>query len=298
MWSSGGKRPDFHTLNNFRSETMKEAVRKGFASLMEFWVEEGYGKMENYFACAGAAGTGVDGTKVGANSNPHKVVWAKKAKRYKEKLQGQIEDMLDEIERVNQAENDAYGDENLEELGEKSQGTAEKVGKKVDELNQRLRETPEDRSLKKAVKTLEDKHLSRLEKYEEQERLLDGRNSYSKTDPDASSLRMQADRAARKPLGRPVYHVQMGTEGQFEVGYRVHQQADDPSCFIPHMQQQSFPKGRKFKNGSGVRWLWQGRKLRLSRASRHGQLLQVQHFPPGTAPTPQEGSLGKAAFQG
>jgi transposase len=81
MGSSGGKRPDFHTLNNFRGSVKKEAVRKVFASQMEFLVAEGYVKMENYFACAGAAGTGVDGTKVGANSNPHKVVWAKKTKR-------------------------------------------------------------------------------------------------------------------------------------------------------------------------------------------------------------------------
>jgi transposase len=254
MWISGGNRPDFHTLNNFRGSVMKEAVREVFASLMEFLVEEGYVKMENYF---------VDGTKVGANSNPHKVVWAKKTRRYKEKLQEQIEELLDEIERVNQAENDAYGEENLEELGEKSQVTAEKVRKKVDELNQRLREASEDKALKKAVKALGEKHLPRLQKYEEQERLLAGRNSYSKTDPDASSLRMKEDRAARKPLARPAYNVQMGTEGQFVVGYSIHQQADDTSCFIPHMQQQIFPKGRKFKNGSGesapngVRRVWE-----------------------------------------
>ncbi len=250
MWISGGNRPDFHTINNFRSSVMKEAVRQVFGSLMEFLVEEGYVKMENYF---------VDGTKVGANSNPHKVVWAKKTKRYKEKLQSrrsragqeQIEDLLDEIERVNEAENDAYGEENLEELGEKNNITAKKVRKKVDVLNQRLRETPQDKPLKKAVKLLEEKHLPRLKKYEDQERLLDGRNSYSKTDPDASSLRMKEDRAARKPLARPAYNVQMGTEGQFVVGYSVHQQAGDTSCFISHMQQQIFPPGRKFKNGSG-----------------------------------------------
>ena len=33
MWISGGNRPDFHTINNFRSDTMKEVVRKVFASL-------------------------------------------------------------------------------------------------------------------------------------------------------------------------------------------------------------------------------------------------------------------------
>lgn len=241
MWISGGNKPDFHTLNNFRGAVMKEVVRKVFASLMEWLVEEGYVKMENYF---------VDGTKVGANSNPHKVVWAKKTKRYKEQLQEQIETLLDEIEGVNEQEQEEYGEENLEELGEYSTITAEKLKQKVAELNAVLKQKPEDGELKKAVKQLEHKDLPRLEKYEEQERLLDGRNSYSKTDPDASSLRMKEDRAARKPLARPAYNVQMGTEGQFVVGYSIHQQADDTSCFIPHMQQQVFPKGRQFKNGS------------------------------------------------
>jgi hypothetical protein len=71
---------------------------------------------------------------------------------------------------------------------------------KVAELNEELKKKPEDSVLKNAVKQLEQKDLPRLQKYEEQQRLLDGCNSYSKTDPDASNLRMKEDRAARKPL--------------------------------------------------------------------------------------------------
>jgi Transposase DDE domain len=217
-------------------------IRKVFAGLLEFLVEEGYVKLENYF---------VDGTKVGANSNPHKVVWAKKTKKYKENLQKQIAALLDEIERVHAAENEEYGEENLEEVGEQSAVRAEKIQKKVEELNQRLRENPENHTLKKAVQKLEQEQLPRLQTYEDQERLLAGRNSYSKTDLDASSLRMKEDRAARKPLARPAYNVQIGTEGQFVVGYSLHPQADDTTCFIPHWQQQQFSQGKKFKNGVG-----------------------------------------------
>lgn len=242
MWISGGNKPDFHTINNFRGDTLKEVVRKVFASLMEFLVEEGYVKMENYF---------VDGSKVGANSNPHKVVWAKKTQKYKQKLQKQIQTLLDEIEQVNERENEEYGEANLEELGEQSEITVEKVKQKVAEINAQLQDKPLKPELNKAVKKLEQEDLPRLQKYEEQERLLAGRNSYSKTDPDASSLRMKEDRAARKPLARPAYNVQLGTEGQFVVGYSIHQQADDTSCFIPHMQQQQFPPGKHFQNASG-----------------------------------------------
>jgi hypothetical protein len=75
---------------------MKEAVRAVFTKVLELLVEEGYIKMENYF---------VDGTKIGANANAHKVVWAKKTQHDKEKLQEQIKALLDEIEQVNEQEN-------------------------------------------------------------------------------------------------------------------------------------------------------------------------------------------------
>jgi hypothetical protein len=114
-----------------------------------------------------------------------------------------------------------------------------------------LKKQSEDKALKKAVKKLEKEHLPRLKKYEEQEKVLAGRNSYSRTDPDASNLRMKEDRAAQKPLARPAYNVQIGTENQFIVGYSVHQQADDTTCFIPHMQKQTFPNDKKPQNGSG-----------------------------------------------
>jgi len=242
MWLSGGNQPDFRTINHFRSETLKEAVRAVFTKVLELLIEAGYVKMENYF---------VDGSKVGANANAHKVVWAKKTKHYKEKLQEKIKTLLDEIEQVNEQENQDYGQADLEELGEQGGLNAEQLQKKVDELNATLRKEPENKAVKKVVKQIEKDPLPRMKKYEEQEKVLAGRNSYSRSDPDASHLRMKEGRAAQKPLARPAYNVQIGTENQFIVGYSVHQQADDTTCFIPHMQQQIFPNGRKPKNGSG-----------------------------------------------
>jgi transposase len=239
MWISGGNKPDFRTINLFRGETMKAAVREVFASVLEMLIEGGYVKMENYF---------VDGTKIEANANPHKVVWAKKTEKYKTRLRAQIMELLDEIEKVNEAEEAAYGDDDLEEMGGKGGIDAETLQRKVDELNERLKQEPENKKLKKAVNVLESKHLPRLEKYEAQEKTLAGRSSYSKTDPDATCLRMKEDRAAEKPWPRPAYNVHNGTAGQFIVSYSVHQRAGDPGCFIPHMEQQLWPEGVKIQN--------------------------------------------------
>jgi len=242
MWISGGNQPDHRTINNFRSGALKEIIREVFASVVELLVEGGYVKLENYF---------VDGTKIEANANAHKVVWSKRTQKYKSKLQEKIEGLLDEIERINAEEEAEYGEKDLEEMGGKGGIPSEKLKEKMAELNERLRQAPQDKSLKKAANILRKDYLPRLEKYEEQERILDGRNSYSKTDPDASSLRMKEDRAAQKPLPRPGYNIQNGTEGQFIVGYSIHQSAGDPGCFVPHMEAQQFPQGKLPKNAVG-----------------------------------------------
>jgi hypothetical protein len=94
----------------------------------------------------------------------------------------------------------------------------ERLQQTIDELNQRLREKrhgPEQaKKAQQALKKLESNCLPRLQKYEEQTRILDGRNSYSKTDPDASCQRMKEDRGAKRPWAKPAYNVQLGTEGQ------------------------------------------------------------------------------------
>jgi transposase len=241
MWLAGGNLPDFRTINRFRGDVMKGEVREVFTGVLELLIEEGYVKLENYF---------VDGTKIGADANPYKVVWAKKTANNKTRLREKIKALLDEIEKVNDQENEAYGDEDLEELGGKGGIEAEKLKAKVAELNERLRQQPQDKPLKKAVKTLEKDYLPRLEKVEKQEKTLQGRSSYSKTDPDASCMSMKEDRGEQKSWPHPAYNVQIGTEGQFVVGYSVHQRAGDQSCFIPHMEQQHWPNGQKPKRGS------------------------------------------------
>ncbi len=87
-----------------------------------------------------------------------------------------------------------------------------------------------------ALKKLEEDCLPRQKKYEEQERKLAGRNSYSKTDEDATFMRMKDDYMKNGQL-KPGYNLQMGTEGQFVVGFSVHQRQGDPGCLVPHLRE-------------------------------------------------------------
>ncbi len=239
MWISGGNRPDFRTVNDFRGSRMKPVIEEVFKAVLEYLIEKGYVKLEQYF---------VDGTKIEADANKHKVVWAKRKEKYQKRVRQQIGELLKQIEQANEAEQAEYGDEDLEELGGKGskEENAEALKKKIAELNQRLREQvqkkPEaggsqQKEARQALKKLETDCLPRLEKYEQQTKVLAGRSSYSKTDPDASCMRMKEDRGAEKPWPKPAYNVQIGTEGQFIVGFSVHGRAGDTACLIPHLEQ-------------------------------------------------------------
>ena len=108
---------------------MKGVIEEVFTLVLELLVEEGYVKLENYF---------VDGTKIEANANRHKVVWAKRRSKYQERLREKVKGLLKEIDAVNEAENEEYGDKDLEEMGGGGGINAEKLEKKIAELNRRL----------------------------------------------------------------------------------------------------------------------------------------------------------------
>ena len=60
-----------------------------------------------------------------------------------------------------------------------------------------------------------------MKRYEEQEKLLSGRNSYSKTDTDATFLMMKED-ACGKGQPKAGYNAQIGTENQYVIGFSIH----------------------------------------------------------------------------
>lgn len=231
MWISGNNRPDFRTINRFRSSVMKEGIEVVFTEVLQYLIEEGYVTLENYF---------LDGTKIEANANKYKWVWAKSTAKYKERLQDKIQELLRNIEQENEAEQETYGDKDLEEMGggNKQGGggmDSEALQKRIDRLNERLADKMKNKREAKALKTLQEDCLPRQKKYEEQEKILAGRNSYAKTDHDATFMRMKDDVMMNGQL-KPGYNVQIGTENQFVVGFSISQNANDLNALIPHLE--------------------------------------------------------------
>jgi len=101
----------------------------------------------------------------------------------------------------------------------------------VKNLNNALsKKGTKDKSVKttrKLVRTLTNNCLPRAMKYKiHLETIGQNRNSMSKTDPDATFMRMKEDHMKNGQL-KPGYNVQIGTENQFIVGFSIHPKAGE-----------------------------------------------------------------------
>lgn len=226
MWLAGGNRPDFRTINRFRSSRLKSSIETIFYAVVELLLEEGLIDLRDYF---------LDGTKLEANANKYSFVWGKNTKRHKENLQKKVKELLKQIDDENDDEDRHYGEKDLAELGSDEEVSSDRIEAKLKELEERLAKAPKDKPLKRVVRDLKRDYLPRQRTYEQQERLLGERASYSKTDPDATFMRMKDDHMKNGQL-KAAYNVQMGTQNPFIVGYSLHQKTTDSPLLIPHLE--------------------------------------------------------------
>ena len=223
MWLSAMQRPDFNTINRFRSDYLKECISIAYVNLMGLLLDKEYIKYEDYF---------IDGTKLEADVSRTSYVWRKNVKRNRERIQLRAKEIFEDIERLNQEEDKRYGSLDLPETGEAGKIKSTDIKKAAESLEKAVETVSGDekKTLGKTIKNLK-KDAEKLERYEEQEEILNNRNSYSKTDHDATFMRMKGSEEVRGG-----YNVQVGTEKGFVTGYSIGQNANDASLFIEHME--------------------------------------------------------------
>ena len=225
MWIAGGNKPDFRTINRFRLD-MKDIIEDVFYEVIKLLIEKKYIKLQNYF---------LDGTKIEANAGKYTFVWNKIVANYDRKLDEKIKNHLREIDRIVAEENEIYLDDDLSEKGENSRITKGQVEAVVEIIDRKLSQNPADKELKKKAKEFKKDILPRKQKYEEALTLFHGRNSYSKTDHDATFMRMKEDAMLNGQL-KLGYNIQIGTENRYIVGFSIHPNPTDTKTLIPHLK--------------------------------------------------------------
>ena len=101
-------------------------------------------------------------------------------------------------------------------------------------------------NLQRLIESAEE-FLERQMKYSEYNKIFDGRNSFSKTDTDATFMHMKDDHMRNAQL-KPGYNIQIGVEGGYVVGVDVSSERSDQLTLIPFLEKLEENLPEKYEN--------------------------------------------------
>ena len=217
MWLSGMQRPDFNTINLFRKNRLADVMDDIFTQVVQMLVDAKFVSLEVQY---------IDGTKIEANANKYTFVWKKATKTNQDKENLKVKSILREAERVLNMELKDESDNVM---------TAEEMQKRTDEILTQMDEKGiSDKKLRKAVSKVKEEFVPKMKEYEEKLEIVGERGSYSKTDKDATFMRMKED-AMNNGQTKPGYNVQIATENQFITNYGLYSSPTDQGTLIPFL---------------------------------------------------------------
>ena len=218
MWLSGMSRPDFRTINRFRSERLCDGrFEELFRQTVIMMNEEGVVSLKVQY---------IDGTKIESVANKYTFVWKGSIEKNKAKLEAKVDAVLKAAESVLAEENEECSAEepSMDDLSART----ERILQKMDEQG------ISNRKLRRSVEKVKDESLPKLVSYKRHLEIMGERNSYSKTDPDATFMRMKED-AMNNGQTNPGYNVQIATENQFITNYGIYWRPTDWGTMIPFL---------------------------------------------------------------
>ena len=237
MWLlQGQKAPDHNTIARFRSERLEECIDNLFNQLIIRLGEMQEIRFENIF---------IDGTKIEANANKYTFVWKKATDKFENKLQEKIKVILEALPI----------DLDIKISKVKGKVTVDYISKIIDKLNY-LKEKHsiefvygKGKRKSKLQKYLEElqNFIEKQSKYDEYNGIFTGRNSFSKTDKDATFMHMKEDHMKNGQL-KPGYNIQIGVEGEYIVGVDVSSERSDQLTLIPFLDKLEKDLPEKFEN--------------------------------------------------
>ena len=222
IWLAAQERPDFVTINRFRNR-VKNEINNIFTQVVLVLAEKGFITLDVEY---------IDGTKIESKANKYTFVWRKTIEKNRAKLQDKIRVLLQQIDEVIAQDKASESD--------KVEFTPETVTALIGELNEALYTKPapttkeekkQVRERKKQIKELE-KHRDKLNEYDNRLEQMDGRNSMSKTDSDATFMRMKED-AMNNGQTKPGYNLQISAENQFITDFALFHNPTDTLTLIP-----------------------------------------------------------------
>jgi transposase len=221
MWISGMQKPDHNTIARFRSSRLKGVLKEVFSQVVLLLVESGHIDLQSIY---------VDGTKIEANANKFSFVWGKAIQKNIQRMKERLDELWDYTEQVAREDMANVSKPDLTNID------PEKVEQTITTINEALQDKKIDKKKRQQLNYAKKNYVNNLIKNEEKLEKLGERNSYSKTDKDATFMRMKDDYMKNGQL-KPGYNLQFSTQNQFIINYSNHHNPTDTKTFIPHLEQ-------------------------------------------------------------
>ena len=219
----GKPAPDHSTLARFISLHFAQCSKKTLAEVSKLLYSLGEISGRTIF---------VDGTKIESAANKYTFVWKKAVTKNQAKLFEKILAFVEECEAL-------YG-LRIVHHGKVSVHTLKRLRKKLYRIRHEegvvfvhgsgKRKT----CLQKSVEALE-AYLDKLKEYNHKLHVCGERNSYSKTDPDATFMRMKED-AMRNGQLKPAYNLQHGVDSEYITWLDLSSRPTDTRTLIPFLK--------------------------------------------------------------
>lgn len=221
MWLAGMQQPDHRTINRFRSERLRNILKEVFAQIVMLLVEKGHVSLKEIYT---------DGSKIESVANRYSFVWGNGIKTSRERIKQQLKELWSYTQKVAAQEKDDEPPPDFDKIDSKE------VQETIDRIDAALKDKDVSKEVKQKLSYARKNWPSKLKQYAKQEKILAGRNSYSKTDQGATFMRMKEDHMRNGQL-KPGYNAQISTNNQFVVNYSLHPNPGDTKTLIPHLEQ-------------------------------------------------------------
>lgn len=220
MWLAGMQRPDHNTINRFRIDRLKSVLKEVFGQVVLLMAEQGLVNLKTVY---------VDGTKIEANANKYTFVWGKSIKGNKERIKSQLAELWNYAEKIASDELKGNAPTTFEKVD------AKKVEETVQQINAAIKGKDVDPKVKQKLNYAKNNWPKNLRKYKQQQEILGDRGSYSKTDPDATFMRMKDDHMLNGQL-KAGYNWQISTCNQCILNYDIYQNTNDVNTLQSHLK--------------------------------------------------------------
>lgn len=230
-WLTQEMIPSYRTIARFRiSDDLESLIEQGLTNLTAYLREKNL--IEDAIF--------IDGTKLLADANKYSFVWKKATIKFDKMNRVQLISLMNELEEAYQMK--SLPDESTLSLDEIDE-VITRLELRLETLEKEVRETKKvspnpAKQQRRTLKSQKRKLTERREKMADHAHRLSicgVRNSYSKTDHDATFMRVKEDPMRNGQL-KPAYNLQIASSNQFIVGYDVYQNPTDTKTLQPFLE--------------------------------------------------------------